>query len=771
MSAPERRALPRAYWIVYAFAIAALFLGTVQFEAVWPRVLPATAPFATAAASPSAGSFASPGVYSTTNSQHLPARLELRGSWLESDAFQGEAVSAWHTARTRFTVLIAGYPALAPNRLELEVRHHDGTLAALRYDGANPGEHWRPWEITLPATAAAVRLRATDASSAPYGWLAFSAPFVDHAFAARQLWPLLQLGATTCLALTLLHGPGLLWLRRRERPPSALAFAIVAGPLLLAGLGLTCWLLGGVVAPAKLARIGIGGLLAGMGVFMFRTRAAAPLPAGAGAVLAAGTLLAAFAVAKANLSLGPAGELFGGTVSRTLAVGGHSDSRTSYHIVQLVASHAGPFSAQAESHYSPWSFANRGPLGGLIAAPVVLALGADPRIDAVNHPWAPFDRQGFATYRITQIVLAALAAWAVFGAAAAVLPAAGALFTASVVLLAPFYVHELYFTWPKLATAAFVLLGFVLAVARRPLAAGGALGLAYLFHPLALFSLPFLGLWILVRAWRDGAGARRLAAPALFTAGVLPLVIPWVLLGRLAPLRTGSQTVFLDYFRLSNGKLESAASAWWLSRWENFGNTFVPFHLFTVDRAHESINSVYAPSDPWVQAAFLYWNTLPFAVGLPAFVLLLAAVAAVARRAPAVVAVAFAGPALFLVAYWGAASSGLMRHCGHVLFVSFIVLGAWSLHTHAGAWRDRALAAFLHPACFTWRGLDVALMAFGTTLLHARPDWRGPLGWNDGVSLALAAACLAGAVILLAKASAALKHPPSVAPAAPVSST
>jgi len=743
--------MPRPGWIIYALALLAPFIGSHGFDRIWPRVLRSVAGDGAAL---SDSTFASPGVYGATDPRGLPPRLDTRGSWVDGDAYQGTHDTGWYQAKSRFTVLLAGYPALAPNRLELEIRSATGATQLIRYDGPNPGETWRAWELTLPTGTTTFRIRAVDASSAAYGWLAFSEPFVDFAAVPRRLWPLLQLTTTTCLALVLLYGPGWWWLQSRPRAPGDLALAIIAGPLLVGLLGLACWLCGGAIAPAIGARTGVITFLVVLGVLVWRLRPPAPLPAPAGIVIAVGTLLVGFAVAKANLSIGPAGELFGGTVSRTLAVGGHSDSRTSYHIVQLVAHHAGPFSAEAESYYSPWSFANRGPLGGLIAAPVVLSLGGDPRPDAVNQTWQPFDPYGFATYRITQIVLASLAGWAVLGAAATILPTTWALFAAIVALLAPFFVHELYFTWPKLATAGFVLAAFVLAHTRRPFAAGLTLGLAYLLHPLALFSIPFLGLWLLSRAWRETPRWRRLAAPARFAAGVLPFVIPWVLLGRFAPLRTGSQTVFLDFFRLSNGKLESAASAWWLSRWDNFANTFVPFHLFSVDRTHESINSVYALSDPWVQAAFLYWNTLPFAIGLPAFALLLAAILTACRRAPGIMLLTFFGPSLLMIVYWGAASSGMMRHCGHVLFVSFIVLGVWSLHTHGGGWRDRALSAFLHPACFAWRGVEIALMAFGTTLLHARPHWSGPLGWNDALSLAFAVACLIAAVILLANASA-----------------
>ena len=55
--------------------------------------------------------------------------------------------------------------------------------------------------------------------------------------------------------------------------------------------------------------------------------------------MAATTLIVGFGVAKANISVGPPGELDSGTVSRSLEVGAHSDSRISYHVVQLVAHH------------------------------------------------------------------------------------------------------------------------------------------------------------------------------------------------------------------------------------------------------------------------------------------------------------------------------------------------------------------------------------------------------------------------------------------------
>ena len=754
----------RACWIIYAFAALAPFIGPVRCERMYGwQLRPADAN------TKAAGSFKPLGVYRTTDSNILPAGLATQGSWIDGDEFLGTHETRWFKARASFVVLIAGYPTLAPNRLELEVRRRDGTTQIVRYSGENPGEHWQRWKVTLPEGATEIQLRGIDASSEKFGWLAFSDPFVDLSFVPLQLWPLLQLASTACLALTLVCAPGLLWMRRRPRESWDLALAIIPGPLLVAALGLLVWLLGGWIAPMTLARLLVAAALVAIGLLLCRARNGSPLPPGSRTAVLASALLVGFATAKANLSIGPAGELFGGLVSRSLAVGGHSDSRMSYHGVQLAAQHAGPFSAEADAHFSPWSFANRGPLAGLIATPIVLATGGRAAADAVNQPWEPFDRQGFAAYRIALIVLASLAAWAVFGAVAVITSARWALVALAVALLAPFFVHEMYFTWPKLVAAAFVLAAFVFAWTNRAGRAGLTFAIGYLFHPLVLLTLPFFALGVLLRNPAGARRWRRLIAPALFSLAVLLVVVPWMELGRLAPLRTGSQTVFFDFFRLSDGKLEPTPAPWWRARWSNFANTFLPFHLLTVERTHESINSVYGPSPRPVQWAFLYWNTLPFALGLPAFALLSAALASALRRVPGVVLVAYIAPALLLVFYWGAARTGVMRHCGHVLFVTTIVLGTWSLAVVCGNWRRTAVRALLHPLCFAWRGAEVALMAFGTTLLNARPVWTGPLGWNDAVSLVVAATCLISVVILLARATSTAKPFLFAEPPRPVS--
>jgi len=111
------------------------------------------------------------------------------------------------------------------------------------------------------------------------------------------------------------------------------------------------------------------------------------------------------------------------------------------------------------------------------------------------------------------------------------------------------------------------------------------------------------------------------------------------------------------------------------------------------------------------------------------------------------------GPALLLIVYWGAATTGLMRQCGHTLFLSVIVIASWSLASAPKAWQQRVVAAFLHPACFAWRGVEIALMDFGVTLLNRRSESADVFQWNDAISLTVAITCLTSAVILLARHS------------------
>lgn len=111
---------------------------------------------------------------------------------------------------------------------------------------------------------------------------------------------------------------------------------------------------------------------------------------------------------------GPPGELYGGAMSRTLEVGQRSDSRISFHVVQLVAHGSSPYSDVGRSYFHPWSFSDRGPLAGLVAAPLVLISGASVPQTMPDQPWSPFDREGFAAYRLAMSALAVTCLTALF---------------------------------------------------------------------------------------------------------------------------------------------------------------------------------------------------------------------------------------------------------------------------------------------------------------------------------------------------------------------
>src|SRR5262245_11835864 len=88
-------------------------------------------------------------------------------------------------------------------------------------------------------------------------------------------------------------------------------------------------------------------------------------------------------------------------------------------------------------------------------------------------------------------------------------------------------------SWPTWAAAAGLSAAFGLTHARRPLAAGLALGTGFMFHPLVLLWSPWLALWCVGRS-------ERRARPILFSlirigAGAAVIVVPWMTIGALMP--------------------------------------------------------------------------------------------------------------------------------------------------------------------------------------------------------------------------------------------
>lgn len=166
----------------------------------------------------------------------LPENLSSRGSWLGSDAFTGEWVSGWFAAPSRVRVMVAGYPHLPGNMLSLEWRDSEGQISIQPFNGPNPRESWRPWDLKRPAGAVAFRFRAVDGTTEIFGWLGLTEPVVPPAWsllASPTARASLALAAQALLLTTL--GAALLqtfalW---RVLPPQLHALAAFAGVALL----------------------------------------------------------------------------------------------------------------------------------------------------------------------------------------------------------------------------------------------------------------------------------------------------------------------------------------------------------------------------------------------------------------------------------------------------------------------------------------------------------------------------------------------------------
>lgn len=107
----------------------------------------------------------------------IPRGLENRGSRVDGVEYRGEFVSGWFKAQATVGLMVAGFPRLASNRLELEARDGQGRLSVHPFDAINPLDSWRPWTVALPPDVVAFRVRAVDGTSGENGWLAVTQPF------------------------------------------------------------------------------------------------------------------------------------------------------------------------------------------------------------------------------------------------------------------------------------------------------------------------------------------------------------------------------------------------------------------------------------------------------------------------------------------------------------------------------------------------------------------------------------------------------------------
>lgn len=524
----------------------------------------------------------------------------------------------------------------------------------------------------------------------------------------EQLLDLVRVTCAAALVIVLLLGPGIVWRGHHGRKRVPLGFLFLPGLGLLAATGGLAWALAGAVAPSTASLVVVTPVLA---LVLFGLLRAAPGelldPAECQALLVTGCIFG-LTIARALWSLGPVGELYSGSVSRTLEVGDRSDSRVPFVIVQLVAHGTGPYSPLGASYFAPYDFSSRGPLAGISSAPVVLSAGGSPPVTLPDQRWSPFDKQGFMAYRIAMMALASTAFLSLWTLVRRIGGTQAARFALLLAATTPFLVHETWFTWPKLLAASFVLLSGFCVITRRPLLAGLLLGLGYLSHPIALLSLPALGglaLWPLVEAQLRRPQVKRALLLAL---GAALFVLVW----RLVNGSHYTQNGFADYLKFAGPNMHPSPWHWLSYRLESLGNTLIPLQLFVFSADNFSINVVGGVSPGVIHFAFQYWTTLPFGLAIVFFPLLLASLWRALRIWPWPVFAAVIAPFLAFSIYWGASVTGMMREGLQAWAMTLVAVIALEQSHNGFHWLStRSVRVIL-----MLRAVEVLVMAMMSTL-------------------------------------------------------
>lgn len=692
--------------VLCACLAALVYLTRGLFGPIYPPPLPVAAltPLDTSQPTISGTGFVRNGVYLTTPPVSLRGSLPFFGSWLQTDTSTGRVETAWYPAVEKFDIFVAGYPNHPGNALFAEVSTGASTyvkIPILFYD--SPGESWRLTTVSLDTVPQATEYRivAVDGSTVGGGWVGFSLPFqigTDNIWLLRQmLWVFLAAVTATLFLLV----PGLLL---RQHRPIAWIWIPFTGLLSLALVGLIAWIAPHAIKAVWISKTALWALLLYATYRFWRIplrRYSDRLERRSLLIVA---LLVAIGTAKASYSLGPAGELFRGTMSRTLEVGGVSDSRLSFHVVQLIAYQQAPFSDLGKllyHSYGGWNFSHRGALVSLTAAPIIFSgpVKVSPSMPANN--WMIFDPEGYAAYRISMIAIAACGLLAVFGLARSFLPDQWAFLAFLVTACAPFVIHEIYFTWPKLEAAAFVLLGAYFVLHGRYFLAGFAAGLGYVCHPSALLAVPSLaGLAVLLPVTastlfqRASVWMRRLAAVG---GGVAVWLVIWWLVNR----GHYSQGQFLLYIRGADGPTISLAH-WLKDRFDLFCNTVIPLWVFLFHSDRPGLNAVDSPSPAVIHFNFQYWDAVPFGAGLIYFFCLLKQFYISWWKARAWLLLLFVVPLLIYTGYWGGDNTGMLRTGLHPWFLGLMIASVFVWYkfqiNSEGFWKFASWALLLRIA-------------------------------------------------------------------------
>lgn len=630
--------------------------------------------------------------------------VEVYGSRRGGDVSTGVVQTRWYQPKPSFYMLLAGFPNGTRGKIYLEL----STRTGLRRQNLSLDEdpnYWRLQRISLKDARNVISLRivGVDTSTGSMGWVGFSQPFTIQSQDTLEVQKQLLL-VILCVPASLVGfiGPGLILRARSTRAKSSVWLA-VPGIVVMILFGLLAWKGPEVMSPIIISRFGLVTVALLTGFELARHPLTSITTRSERRVLGLLMLLIVLAVAKATYSLGPSGELYGGTLTRTLEVGERSDSRIPYEVVEIIGLRKNAYSKVANALFSPWNFSHRGPLAGMAASPIALAAGAQVPAVMLSEPWTLFDPEGFAAYRIAMIVLSGTSLLFVFALARLFLSDDWATFAFFVVAAAPFTIHELFFTWPKIPAAAFVLLGACFLKRSRPLFAGLAVGIGYLFHPSALLWVPFLLLAIplldplrgLDRSVRIVTWAKRIGMTCVGLAF-------WLVVWRMINRGHFEQSGFFGYAHQA-GLLPVTIGNWLWFRFLSATKTVVPLFVFLFYRTDPDLIPMGGTTQPWVQFVDQYWCTLPFACGFFFYFVLLRIAITAIRRARLWIVMIFLPAFLLFVAYFGAPNSGLMREGLHAWFLGFLVFCVivWRRHLTD----SRALWTFA-TAALAFRGIE-----------------------------------------------------------------
>lgn len=523
----------------------------------------------------------------------------------------------------------------------------------------------------------------------------------------EQALELLRALTTAALAIALLLGPGLLW-RASSSKPLRLAFLPLPGLALLIGTACLAWLLADHIEAQLVCFLILGPALGLMLGALIGSPPDDLLEREEQRALLLVSLALGVAVGKALWSLGPVGELYEGTISRTLVPEGRPDSRIPFLIPEMIATGSHPYGPEASALFSPYNFSSRGPLAGLASTPVVLMSGGSPELALPETPWQPFDPQGFMAFRLAMMTFSCtvlLSLWEL-------VRRLGGLRAARLALLlgigTPYFFADLWFTWPKLLGASFVLLGGLLIVERKAFRSGLSVGIGYLMHPSALIGLSGVGLLAL---WplRGGNWKRpRLQTAVLLALGAGAVILGWRLVNGSHFMQEG----FLDYVYAAYPEQRAPLDRWLDFRANSIGNTYVPLFLPLFHGHDISINALGTISPGVVHFFFQYWTGVPFGFAIVFFPMLLASLWRAGRRWPWPVFAVVVVPAVAFAIYWGASLSGMLRE-GMQSWV-FAVLAVVAMQQAAAGFpwlRSRAAKMVL-----SLRGVEVLALAVGATI-------------------------------------------------------